>query len=315
MASLIGRGLSHSAVTYRSDDNKALKLYTSPLTGGDHQEIRYDKFKNEATILKKMESSDHVLNVMTEFRETAIHNSEKKIAPYYAMELMEGDLHNLILSSDPTLAERIDILLQVTKGIMDCHLNGVCHRDIYTPNVLYKTSGDTYLCKITDFGSAKEHGRPQTKPYFYPTGNMNFTPPEAIVGLLGGDNPDPSMGVGADVFALGMLYYEILTYTLPEALLQSLADVLQQVRTDGMWNGQVDSSMRQEYLEQQILPVLSTATVSPVHPDAILSSEEVASKLNQLIKGMTQLDYRSRDVDLSRIYKDLSDIHQEVILL
>ena len=68
--------------------------------------------------------------------------------PFIAMELLEGsDLDELIEAGPEALSKRLDIMVQVCRGIDHAHQNGVVHRDIKPANIF-----------VTTTGTAKSHG-------------------------------------------------------------------------------------------------------------------------------------------------------------
>jgi serine/threonine protein kinase len=294
----IGQGKSGLAKLYGAGDG-VLKLFVDDM---NESSMRYEKFKNEASMLKRFAASSNILDTLTDFREEGLHNKVKKIAPYYVTERMDGDLEKLILQVDLTLPQKLEMMRQILSGARDCHKQGVGHRDLYTPNVLFKAQSDgTYVLKIADFGSAKDHKKAQRTPYFIPTGIKIFTSPESAVGLLGGDKVDPALLCASDVYSLGLMFYELLTSRRQEWVNAMSAGIVDAAHSAGMYNLATTMLQREAFLNNFAIPALKQATVDEITAAAILSTEEVAAELDEIMKGMIEPDYRKRMCDLDAI--------------
>lgn len=300
-----GKGLSRSALIYEAKQSIAVKLYVDSINAAKDN-LSYAKFKNEAKLLKKMDGAPNVLKPVTDFREYALHEKTKKLAPYYAMELMDGSLSTIVFDEDLTFHEKIKISSQIIQGTLDCHKQKICHRDIYTPNILYKRVNGEIICKIADMGSAKLHGAPQPFPYFHPTGLTEYTSPEAAVGLLGGDGAELETMIAADIFSVGLLIYEVLTGLRQERLNAALASMVLLARANGLWDPAVTIKERKVFLKNTVLPQLSSISINPITSSDILESEETAKGLDDLISSMITLDYDKRLKDLALINEKLS---------
>lgn len=71
------------------------------------------------------------------------------------MEAMDGTIENLCQSKELPKEKRINLSLQIIRGIRVIHKKGLCHRDICPSNILYKRYDDCYIVKISDFGLVK----------------------------------------------------------------------------------------------------------------------------------------------------------------
>ena len=76
--------------------------------------------------------------------------------PYFVMEYVQGipiteycDRHRV------SVRERLELFLQVTRGVQHAHLKGIIHRDIKPSNILVSTVDRQATAKIIDFGIAK----------------------------------------------------------------------------------------------------------------------------------------------------------------
>ncbi len=126
--------------------------------------------------------------------------------PFLTMELLHGEpLHARIRRGPMTPAEALPIVTQVIAGLEAAHKAGVVHRDFKSPNVVLV--GDRAV--ITDFGLARTtdgaDGVTSSGAGF--VGTPAYMAPEQVHG-------DP-VGAPADVYALGVVMFEMMTGKLP----------------------------------------------------------------------------------------------------
>jgi len=127
--------------------------------------------------------------------------------PYIVQEFLSGeDLDKKIKRSDPLpFLRKVEILAAITDGLAYAHAAGIIHRDIKPANVRILEDGSV---KIMDFGIAKslqsESNLTQTG---ITLGTSAYLAPEQIRG-------EP-VDRRTDIFSLGILAYELLTYRKP----------------------------------------------------------------------------------------------------
>jgi len=125
---------------------------------------------------------------------------------FIAMEMLPGaDLESLLRSGEALpLAEKLDIVAQVCRGLAYAHERGVVHRDIKPSNVRLLDDG---TAKIMDFGIAKlgpDHHITKTGMML---GTVHYMSPEQVRGR-------PLDG-RTDVFSAGVILYELLAGERP----------------------------------------------------------------------------------------------------
>ena len=125
---------------------------------------------------------------------------------YIVMQLVEGPTLRRMLDRRGPLppGEAADIAAQVAEALDHAHRHGLVHRDIKPANVLVPPDGQI---KVTDFGIAKATGDEDLTRTGTVVGTARYLAPEQVSG-------DPVDG-RADVYALGLVFYEMLTGTLP----------------------------------------------------------------------------------------------------
>ncbi len=129
---------------------------------------------------------------------------------YLTMEYVEGRGLDAVLREDGALAAARVVALgrQIADGLAAAHAVGIAHRDLKPSNVLLETGGRVVL---TDFGIARalEDDRALTQDGAGLVGTPAYMAPEQVAG--------ESVDVPVDVFALGLVLYELLTARLPYA--------------------------------------------------------------------------------------------------
>jgi len=129
--------------------------------------------------------------------------------PWFAMEYVEGvPLTEHCRVQGCGLAERLRLFRAVCEAVQHAHRHAVIHRDLKPSNILVKAEG---AVKLLDFGIAKQLD--PTGPGADPTrtGLRLMTPAYAAPEQVTGGR----LGVETDVYALGVLLFELLSGRLP----------------------------------------------------------------------------------------------------
>jgi len=129
---------------------------------------------------------------------------------YFIMEFVDGtDLRRVIQAGDLSPAEALAIVPQVCEALQYAHEEGIVHRDVKPENILLDKKGRV---RIADFGLAKLLDRPATTYTLTRAGQRMGTPhymaPEQI------EHPN-TVDHRADIYSLGVVFYEMLTGELP----------------------------------------------------------------------------------------------------
>ena len=146
---------------------------------------------------------------------------EYKNRHYIVMEYVAGKtLKKVIRDRAPLLnLEAVDTMKQLTSAVAEAHKRGIIHRDIKPQNVIVKSDGSL---KILDFGIATAKGSAQLTQANNVMGSVHYLAPE----LAKGEPASPQ----SDIYALGIVFYEMLTGDVPFKADQAVQIALQHMR-------------------------------------------------------------------------------------
>lgn len=149
--------------------------------------------------------------------------------PWFAMELVEGQ--TLTAYADQahlTIEDRVQLFLAICEGVRHAHRRGILHRDLKPDNILVVEIDGRPHPKIIDFGIAKALDQPaggRSLTGAEIIGTPAYLAPEALDVVHGVD-----LDTRADVYALGVILYELLAGVRPHALTgTSLLQVVREV--------------------------------------------------------------------------------------
>jgi tRNA A-37 threonylcarbamoyl transferase component Bud32 len=201
-----GMGVVVAAHHLHLDERVAIKfLLPETLTNAD----AVMRFAREARAAVKIKS-EHVARV------TDVGTLETG-APYMVMEYLEGeDLGNWLLSKGSlSLEQAVDFLLQACEAIAEAHSIGIIHRDLKPANLFVaRLPGGVQSVKVLDFGISKLTGMSASGAQGTDTktsimmGSPLYMSPEQM-------QSSKDVDTRADLWALGVILYELLTGVSP----------------------------------------------------------------------------------------------------
>ncbi len=208
---LLGRG--GMGVVYRARQQAlnrlvALKMILDGTHSGDRQ---ISRFRIEAEVIARLEHPNIV----------HIHEiGEHEGRPFLALEYVPGGTLERGLAGTPLPVDRAVALVEtLARAIQHAHERGVVHRDLKPANVLLTAAGEP---KIADFGLAKIlAGDSRQTESGALVGTPSYMAPEQVDGTLS------AIGTGTDIYALGAVFYDVLTGRPPFRAESPMATMMQ----------------------------------------------------------------------------------------
>jgi predicted Ser/Thr protein kinase len=253
-----GMGAVYKARQLKLDRLVALKIL--PLETGSDPTFA-ERFNREARALARLNHPNIV----------AVHDfGEAGGLYYFIMEYVDGaNLRQLLWARQLQPEDSLKIIPQVCEALQYAHDEGVVHRDIKPENILVDKRGKV---KIADFGLAKLLG---AAPAVYTLtgsrqmmGTPHYMAPEQMEKPLEVDHR-------ADIFSLGVVFYELLTSELP---LGRFAPPSQKVKVDARFDEVVfralakEPELRYQHVSDIKLDIEAIGRATPPRPAAPVAS-------------------------------------------
>jgi serine/threonine protein kinase/tetratricopeptide (TPR) repeat protein len=222
--------------------------------------------------------------------------------PYFVMEWVKGSrITQHCDTARLSTRERLHLFVQVCHAIQHAHQKGIIHRDIKPSNVMVSMQDGVAVPKVIDFGIAKATtGQPLTDKTI-------FTAFEQFIGTPAYMSPEQAAGnwldvdTRTDIYALGVLLYELLTGKTPFDTKRLLARGLEEIRR----------IIREE---EPPRPSTKLSTLDPSEQTEIASRRQAeAPKLLGAIRG--DLDWivmKSLEKERARRYESASGLGLEI---
>jgi serine/threonine protein kinase/tetratricopeptide (TPR) repeat protein len=197
-------------------------------------------------------------------------------APFFVMELVKGiplnqycDQHRL------SIPERLNLFIQICSAVQHAHQKGIIHRDLKPSNILVESHEGKPVPKIIDFGLAKATTGMQL------TEQSLFTAIGTVLGTPLYMAPEQAsfnaidIDTRADVYALGVILYELLTGTTP-------------ITREAFKHAALDEMLR--LIREQEAPTPSSRLSSDDRTPTVAANRQIEpAKLGRFIKG--ELDW------------------------
>ena len=207
---LLGRGGMGAVFLARQEKPSravALKILETPLLSGRAKA----RFEYEVQALATLRHRG-----IAQVYETGVERLDDGVVPrevpWFAMEYVEGETTLLEYARRQALGagERLRLLIEVCDAVHHGHQKGVVHRDLKPENILVNQAGHP---KVIDYGVARDLDGAETTPggtgMTEVIGTLPYMSPERVTTGRGGAD------VRTDVYALGVVLYQLLTGTLP----------------------------------------------------------------------------------------------------
>jgi len=206
---------------------------------------------------------------------------------FIAMAFYEGETLEERLARGPmSIAEAVDTIKAVSLGVAKAHEKGIIHRDLKPANIMITTDE---VVKILDFGIAKLiYQKGQTKSGII-MGTPGYMAPEQAKG--------DSIGPYTDIWALGVIFYEMLAGDLPFTGANDIALIYSIINDNPMPLGKFAEEIP-PHIEQFILKMIE---------------KEPANRFQSVAEMLDELSNLSEDkAEFSTVKLKASDVGLEV---
>ena len=208
---LIGKGgMAAVYKAYQSSMNRHVAIKVMSQQFGEEDEF-VQRFENEARLIAQLEHA-HILPVYDFGKQEGMLYIVMRYLP-------TGTLQSRIGENGMNLAEAVQVFSQLASALDYAHTRGVVHRDLKPANILIDAQGNSFL---SDFGIAKSL-----------TETQNLTGTGGVVGTPTYMSPEQGLGQEldgrSDVYALGVMLFEMLTGRQPFVAENPMAVMLKHI--------------------------------------------------------------------------------------
>jgi tetratricopeptide (TPR) repeat protein len=167
------------------------------------------RFEFESSVLARLQHPG-----IAKIFEVGTWDDGRGARPFFAMELAEGvTLDRYIEQERPTTEQCLSLFMAICDAVNHAHQKGVIHRDLKPSNILVTPDGAP---KVLDFGIARTTDADvlatQQTAIGQLIGTLAYMSPEQINSAV------DDLDTRSDVYALGVIMYELLTGKLPYAI-------------------------------------------------------------------------------------------------
>ena len=204
----------------------AIKVMRSELVSAELEK----RFELESTLLGRLQHPG-----IAQIFEAGLHVEDGQRRPFFVMEYVQGPtLREFIRTEQPSIRTRLSLFQQIANAVQHAHQKGVIHRDLKPNNILIQhsmehesgaeinldsgsTGSPNLAPKILDFGVARSTDADLMASSYLTdlgqlVGTLPYMSPEQVNGRV--DEVDTR----SDVYALGVILYEMLAGELPYEL-------------------------------------------------------------------------------------------------
>ena len=233
---------------------------------------------NSRTILSRFEAERQAIALMDHphIAKLLDAGTTSDGSPFFVMELVKGiplneycDTHKL------NIRDRLQLFMQICSAVQHAHQKGIIHRDLKPTNILVESHDGKPVPKVIDFGLAKATSGIQLSEHtlFTAFGSVMGTPLYMAPEQANFNAVD--IDTRADVYALGVILYELLTGTTP-------------ITRESMKKAAIDEMLR--LIREQEAPTPSSRLSTMESTPSIAANRQMEPrKLGRFIKG--ELDW------------------------
>ncbi len=216
---IIGRlGDGAQGIVYRAIDRRTKReVVIKMLRAGRHASLaERRRFHREVELLARLRHP-HIVSVLRS-------DETDDGAPFYVMDYVPGTrLDRHVREHRLPLADVLRLFAKICRAVQCAHQNGIIHRDLKPSNILVTADGEPCL---VDFGLARMLSEPADQRVSVTQqllGTIPYMAPEQVRGR------NDEVDTRTDVYALGVVLYELLTGDLPHRPSDNITDRLRSI--------------------------------------------------------------------------------------
>jgi WD40 repeat protein len=221
--------------------------------------------------------------------------------PYFVMELVRGvPITGFCDDNRLTPRERLELFVAVCQAVQHAHQKGIIHRDLKPSNVLVTLHDGTPLVKVIDFGIAKALGQERLTDKTLCTGFAQMIGSPLYMSPEQAEMNGQDADTRTDIYALGVLLYELLTGTTPfdkerfkEASYEEIRRIIRE--------------------EEPVKPSTRLSTLGKAATTVSANRQSEPRRLSQLFRG--ELDWivmKALEKDRNRRYETASSFAADI---
>src|ERR1700677_3124836 len=254
------------------------------------------------TILSRFEAERQAIAVMDHPHISQILDAgtADEGSPFFGMELVKGiPLNDYCDEHKLSIRDRLQLFMQICSAVQHAHQKGIIHRDLKPTNILVENHDDKPVPKVIDFGLAKATSGLQLSEHtlFTAFGSVMGTPLYMAPEQANFSAVD--IDTRADVYALGVILYELLTGTTP-------------ITRESMKKAALDEMLK--LIREQDAPTPSSRLSTSESKPSIAANRQIEpQKLGRFVKG--ELDWivmKALSKERDRRYETASGLARDV---
>ena len=209
-------GVGGMSVVYKAYDNVDDRIVAV--------KILKEEFANDDEFVRRFKNESKAIAVLSHPNIVKVYDvSFGDKIQYIVMEYVDGITLKEYIQKQGLITwnDAVYFISQILKALQHAHDKGIVHRDIKPQNIILLSTGEI---KVTDFGIAR-FSRTETRTLTENAiGSVHYISPEQAKGELTDER--------ADIYSLGVVFYEMLTGTVPFEADSAVSVALMQVRDD-----------------------------------------------------------------------------------
>jgi serine/threonine protein kinase/tetratricopeptide (TPR) repeat protein len=205
---VLGRG--GMGIVYRAQHPNRPVVALKVIRAGLITAVMLRRFEHETQVLSRLRHPG-----IARIVDLGTFDGENGPCPYFALEFVDGPpLLEFAESRQLSITDRLRLICEICQAVQYAHTKGVIHRDLKPANILVIDHDGVMQPKVLDFGVARATDSERVATTLRTStgqlvGTLRYMSPEQV----GGDPGD--IDTRSDVYALGVMAYELLTERMP----------------------------------------------------------------------------------------------------